>query len=268
MPDINISQLSAKRNISTFYVNEGFIDERSLKTRSNAILQQLQPNSPLNSDFKPVCLSLQTLFFFSKFKVNTSIITAIFCIMLLLPIIKLNSISFSVYITGLTACSLEIIILLSFQIIIGFLYVATGLLFATFMCGLATGALIKPRFGLIRIQIIIGFFALLIALSVFFINYIHINFLTYSIFFILIFVLALLTGSQFAKALGMLNKSGAAQTSFLYGADLLGSALGSLLISAIILPLAGFAGAFIFIILLNTLAIALLALQNNIKQNG
>lgn len=264
---LKISDLASRMKIKNAYVNSGFMNDRSISERYNQIKSQLNQKAQVNSDFKPVCTILQSAFFFSRFKIAPGIILLLVSILLILPVFRLNKIPFSVYITGFTASSLEIIIILAFQILAGLLYAATGLLFATFMLGLALGALVKNNLSLIQTQVIIALCIPVIGISLFLITKIPVNFFTLSVPFVLIFVIALLTGCQFAKALSKMDSLTTSQTSFLYGADLLGSALGAFLISTFILPEFGFVYTFILIAFINLLAIAFLIFNKRFFYN-
>lgn len=72
------------------------------------------------------------------------------------------------------------------------------------------------------------------------------------------FIPAYLTGHQFALALAKLPATGRNNTGYLYGVDLMGSALGLMIISAICLPVFGFLKAAFFLAAVNIISVIIL----------
>jgi spermidine synthase len=262
----NIGHLYGERKIINIYVNPGFIDDRSLSERSLVLLHSLIPDAPVNTDLKPVATSIQTALFFSQFKINHIFLMVIIIFILLIPVSKLNSISFCMYTTGFTASSLEMLTLFVFQIIFGYLYAAAGIIFAIFMAGLAVGSWIGLPAGkeMDRIKILQWIMVLLAFLVPFFLTLlvkINLNTITYPALFVLIFTPALITGLQFSLMLGALGNGQPGFTGHLYGADLLGSALGFLVVSTLLVPLLGIFSTGIVLAVISFLGIAILKLS-------
>jgi spermidine synthase len=245
------------------YVNPGFIDDRSLNERSRAIQHSLITDAPVNTDLKPIATSIQTALFFNQFKINNIFLIVIIVLVLLIPVTKLNSISFCMYTTGLTASSLEMLVLFVFQIIFGYLYAAAGIIFAIFMAGLALGSWIgmpasKELYKIKILQWIMVFLAILVPLFLTLLVKINLNIITYPALFVLIFTPALITGLQFSLMLGALGNGQPGYTGYLYGADLLGSALGFLVVSTLLVPLLGIFSTGIVLAIISFSGIAIL----------
>ena len=259
----NIGHLYSERKITNLYVNPGFIDDRSLNERSRAIQHSLITDAPVNTDLKPIATSIQTALFFNQFKINNIFLIVIIVLVLLIPVTKLNSISFCMYTTGLTASSLEMLVLFVFQIIFGYLYAAAGIIFAIFMAGLALGSWIgmpasKELYKIKILQWIMVFLAILVPLFLTFLVKINLNIITYPALFVLIFTPALITGLQFSLMLGALGNGQPGYTGYLYGADLLGSALGFLVVSTLLVPLLGIFSTGIVLAIISFSGIAIL----------
>jgi spermidine synthase len=260
-----ISALYRQKNINNTYVNPGFIDDRSLEERSLSIWRSILKDAPLNSDMKPVATSTETALFFSKFKISNRLVVFVVLLLMLIPVYRLNASSVYMYITGFTASSLEMLTLLVFQILFGYLYAVSGIIFSVFMAGLATGSWIGLPASTNKIkteylQSIIGFLAFLVPLFLTFLIKINLNFFTYPALFVLIFVPAFVTGMQFTLIVNNVKNNRTGATGYVYGVDLLGSALGFVIVSTLLLPLTDVLSAGIILAAVNFSAIAVLKL--------
>jgi predicted membrane-bound spermidine synthase len=139
-------------------------------------------------------------------------------------------------------------VLLAFQVVLGYFYKDAALLIAAFMAGLAMGAYLSGkdylkynRTKMLINQALIGFSALVIPLFlVFEAHNFESEFLLHLIFYFLMIIPGILTGIQFSW-ISMINpKKNSTNGATTYSSDLLGSAGGALLASAILIPLAGF----------------------------
>jgi spermidine synthase len=249
------------KNIETLYVNPSYLDNRSLMQRSSYILGTLDKEAPLNTDLAPAALWAQTLNFFSLLNVNWVVLMSIMTLLLLLPLFRLNLVSYSVYITGFTASSLEILILFTFQFIFGYLYAAAGFIFAVFMGGLSLGARQQKKWGdssLFKIQFWVTITAVAVSGLIFLLPKISCLFLLFPIIGIITFIPAYLTGHQFALALIKLPGVNDNKTGYLYGVDLLGSALGLMIISVVCIPVLGYAASVLILISVNLISALIL----------
>lgn len=257
----NYDSLFYLRNIETLYVNPYYLDIQLLHTQSKSIESRLDIQAPVNTDLNPVALWAQTINFFSLLNVNSMVLLGGLTLLLLLPVFRFNLVSHSVFITGLTASSLEMLILFAFQMIFGYLYAASGIIFAIFMTGLSLGARQRPKWGvshLYQTQTAMLCITILVCLFVWIIDQINSVILLYSVVSLLTFIPAWLTGFQFALALSKLPGHDDSKTSYLYGVDLLGSALGLLLVSTLLIPAFGFAFAFLTLMFINALCTLIL----------
>jgi spermidine synthase len=259
---IDIGKLYLSRNIKNTYVNPFYIDDRSLQERTDEIIKNLIPGSTVNTDLKPIAVNVSTSLFFSKFKLNWVLAIFTIVLLMLLPVVKLKKQAFAMYIAGFTTSSLEMIILLIFQIICGLLYAAAGILFAIFMLGLACGALHETKIQDERIfkkpykiQFLLTVFVAVIPVFLLFMIKINNILLTYPALFVIIFALAFITGRQFYFSQKIIRYENINKTGYVYGADLLGSALGLILVSTILLPMFGFFISVLVLLIINILAL-------------
>jgi len=244
-----VSMLGKSRGISNEYVNEFYLDDVSLKERSGKIMKRISVEAPINRDFEPVACYRQLNYWLS-YAGNTSAYLLLIPVLLLLAIagIRSGGITVALFSAGFSSFSLEIILILTFQVLYGYIYLVTGIFITLFMAGLAKGVFLSKHYlksatynALVKLQFIS---VILIVLSLagicFFSNFYLSAVLMHFLFGLLIIGISITTGAQFhiASVLksGDINKVAATN----YSADLIGSAAGALLINAWIVPSFGF----------------------------
>ena len=152
---------------------------------------------------------------------------------------------FSVFSTGFSGMSFMLAGILAYQALHGYVYEMIGILSATFMIGLWAGTIMTKR---VRTAVKILFYlevttiVLAIAAPLFFRE----EFL----FYVLILLSGVLTGSLFSTASLPLRDTAAAGN--LYGMDLIGSFLGAFIPSIILIPLFGVSQALLFVAFIKT----------------
>lgn len=184
----------------------------------------------------------------------------------------------AVYTTGLTELSFQVIILLAFQIIYGYLYYKIGFILSSFMIGLAGGAYIMTK-NLDRLndayrtftktQIAICVYPLILPLVF--------SGLSRSgaaaawdwagsniVFTFLPVISGFIGGLQFPLANKIIlseSQDIGRVSGITYGMDLFGSCLGALLVSAFLIPLLGITQTCLAVALLNTTVLVFLFLK-------
>jgi predicted membrane-bound spermidine synthase len=174
------------------------------------------------------------------------------------------------YVTGFSSASLEMLVIIAFQILFGFLYAASGIIFAIFMTGLVFGTHIKnynirfiANLKPLNILIIMIFLAFLIPVCLLYFSRYNSNWVLYPLVAVALLLPAILTGLQFTTSLEKFEIANAQVTSQLYRADLLGSALGFLLTAAVLIPLLGMLGTSCLLIIINLMA--LFVIYHNVR---
>ena len=177
----------------------------------------------------------------------------------------------AIFIGGITECSLQIVLLIAFQTLYGSVYYKLGLIFMMFMAGTALGAFAanknkrtNPR-TLIALQSLYIIQAAAVPPILILMQRTPPGIVTtvteLFLFPLLPALTGLIGGLQFPKAANFFyrekQKLGAA-SGIAYGMDLMGAALGSLLISFFILPLGGVKNTCMLLVLINALAVFML----------
>ena len=150
---------------------------------------------------------------------------------------------------GLTTLMVEVIVIIGYQTVHGFLYKSIALLFSFFMLGLCVGAIFgqkkKVRYShLIHIQALL---ILLIAVLIYFIQ----NRPPEIFFFAFLFLLGLSNGALFVVSNQLYFKE-KKNFGLGYGLDLMGAFVGAVATSAFLIPLLGFPLLLKYVLLLNS----------------
>jgi spermidine synthase len=240
---VDIARLSASKGIGTKYVNAYYIDDNSVRQRGNFIRENLAGNT-INLDDKPLPVYFHTLQFISKFSSNGWILMLIPLIILLLPLFFMRSVAMGMYISGFTASSFEILIIFTFQTFFGYVYSAIGLIIAIFMGGLAAGSIYANRFTGAKRQFIAAQALLFLYSLAFPFFWILQKNMENSVAGLLLFglvtlILSAVVGFQYVTGTKILPGNFTRTAPLLYAVDLIGAALGTIIISVILLPLAG-----------------------------
>jgi spermidine synthase len=245
--NIRVGHMIEKRGIPTVYVNQDYIDDTLLRQRSDALHAMVEEDAGINRDFTPVGYYGQLRYWLSQFGLEPWMVGVSGCLLLVLSVLRLNAITFGMFSGGFAASSLEVLLLVAFQVLYGYVYQILGLIITTFMAGLAVGALAGRRFSGQRLIVtyaglqfgVMVIAALLPLLFLVLKSFPVHDTVVQVIFFTSTLLIGLLIGAEFATATRILQGSVAVVASSLYGVDLLGSALGGLLMSVFLLPLVG-----------------------------
>jgi len=254
----DISALCEKRKVANDFVNHYFIDDDLIRERRNIIETAISDNIIINYDFLPALYLLQLKLWFKKINFNLilGILISLFIVMYILP--RLHFINLGIFTTGFSATSLEILLLVAFQVIYGYVYFMIGIFITIFMGGLAIGSLYIYKFIKVSfknyslVQYLIGIFAIVTPILLLGIKTNQLpGFIVHSVFIILMLANGILTGLQYSFATKLRYASISKTAAGTYGADLLGSAIGALIAATILIPFFGLIKACLIIAILN-----------------
>jgi len=254
-----------ERRVSNHYVIPSYI-EYKLEVKRRAELENLLDRTPgveTNKDFTPTTCYYFARFWLNKFASPLGYLAAsvLFIVIAIGIFKKIGSVRFLtrrkeailIFILGFVGILLELILLLGYQIISGYVYWQVGVLFASFMSGLFLGAFsgnrVKRDSGrrhFIYLAILSLFIAGLSVCAAYLLP--HLSYLSTAqniiIFMILLTLIGAVVGAAFVIAGFLSNEEEImAKAGTLYAADLWGSALGAILCTNLIVPLFGIVGA-------------------------
>jgi len=279
-PQILISRLR-ERKLHTQYVREYFIPFRMMPDRMTQVREQLQPlaSTPVNRDFEPIAYYFDIVLWSAQFKTGysnwfrmaarirfTNVICITLAVMLLVAAILAlmrnrerrarSAAAYCVAATGFTLIALQILLLLAFQFIYGYVYHQLTILIAMNMAGIAVGSWLGIRRVSLSDRLPFSAMAtnqILLALSapaLIFIIALLANisgtattWLTAQCIFPALAALSgILGGYQFpiASQIYLHDSSGSDKLGTLYAIDLLGGCVGALLVSTYLIPVFGF----------------------------
>ncbi|RLD82864.1 MAG: hypothetical protein DRJ10_04585, partial [Bacteroidetes bacterium] len=143
--DLNIVQKIDERLIKNEYISY-YLDDFSIKQRSDLIIDKIDKSTNINRDFKPISYLIQIKSQLSRFKTNYWILAIALSFVLIFIIRNMNLINFSMFTGGFASLTGELLVLFSFQIIYGNIYGVLSFIIMIFMFGLAIGAWIIPKY--------------------------------------------------------------------------------------------------------------------------
>lgn len=236
----------ANFGIKNLYVNSGYVDEELMNARSQQILHELSPDVRYNSDLRPYVYFQTYRQWLQQFRLDNRIIPAGIILLLLIGFLFLGPLNLGLFTGGFTASSLEFILILWFQVLYGIVYQVTGLIFATFMAGMAAGAYYMPgyfreitfkEFRMLQKAYII--LPLIISPLMFFLPTSASLVMKVTIILSFVIVTGFIMGGLFALSGFIRKDTFRASASQAFSADLLGSAIGILLVAVYLVPVIG-----------------------------
>ena len=272
-----IASKIVSRNISTGFVSADYLFSKLSKERIDYMRLALDRDATIgtNHDFRPISYYYDMVLWSTYFRswlgkvpgfINPKIIWSVFLLVYLLLISagwvfrknrkgRFRSMLIAIGTTGFSEIVFEIVVILSFQIIYGFLYYKLGLILTSFMIGIFLGSAymtkrlkdIKDSYSVfIWIQISVVLLPLVLRFILYYLSQTG----SYKISWVgsnLIFpslplIAGFIGGLQFplGNKIYLENTAGAAETGGLtYGVDLIGACIGATLVSAFLIPIIG-----------------------------
>ncbi len=242
-----IVKLASNNNLNNAYVNAFYLSDNDLKNKMLSVMKNVTFKTEINRDFKPIVYYHQLKYWMSHFKTNYYLIFGILLILLLLFLYRLKPINLCLFTGGFAASSIEVILLVTFQVVYGYVYQMIGIIIMLFMVGLALGIycmnFVTKKYTVnnyLKIQAGIVFYSVCLPFVLLFINYINPNPVIVQVAYcILILIIGGLTGMTFSLSSKIIKKDIPSVAAETYGADLFGSAIGAIVLSAFLLPLLG-----------------------------
>ncbi len=286
-----LAQRLKNYKIQTRYVRDYYLSAELSKERIDYLEQRLQPveEVKINTDFRPISyfydMILWNSYFNGRFKNLFKTITVqriyltitLFYIVIFVFILLKKkfyvkifpwSILLAVFTTGFAEITFQVVTLLSFQIIYGYVYYKLSVILTSFMLGLILGGwwitkLIERKKGnlrlFIKIQLLVCIYPFILPLlfRIFSQRTDYISFYLGSniVFALLPIIAGFIGGFQFPLAnklyLEFRREKLSKTAGLIYGLDLFGACLGAFLVSIFILPILGIPGTCLIVALLN-----------------
>lgn len=236
--------------IPTQLVNRHYLNGTLTPDRLADMRRAVSQEAAVNRDFSPVLYYHHLLYWISQFKMKLGVLAGVLLFFLGLYLLRMRAVPFAIFTTGFAASSLEVVLLIGFQILYGYVYHRVGLIVTVFMLGLAVGSFTMNRMlpkrttrDLVKLEFGIALYAACLPFVLMGLGKVGTG-LPFSISVhlgvpILTFFLAAFVGMEFPLA-GKADFKGTASTAArLYTADFVGACLGALLVSTFLIPLVG-----------------------------
>jgi len=294
-----------ERGVDTQYVREYYLFDKLSKERVKYALEAVSENQEglINRDFRPIAYYYATRFwgthfeapFFRRFTniVKVPIIWAsvtVICVLILIFGIfdrkhrGKRTVLLSLMTTGFAEISFQIAVILSFQVIYGYMFYKMGIILTCFMAGLAAGGWIASK-NLDRIQnyrnaftwtqCAICLYPLILPPVFFLLSRSESNTVSFLganlIFPVLPIVAGIIGGIQFPLANKIYLRSEdeiGRVAGISYGLDLLGACFGSFFAAAFLMPVLGIFETCLLVAIINVAVLASLLISRSFLVNN
>jgi len=248
----DIPLMLRKRSITTSYI-DGFYYGNVTKERIKSINGSINPDEFINTDFHPRVINIMFKEWFKKYGTSPNWFIAILIGLLVFYVSLIKKEEYVLFSTGFAAMGVEMLILFSFQVIYGYIYLTVGAIITFFLLGLLPGAVLGNRWKKRGKDMLIRAEAGMILMLMIYLIWVtfYQSMIPEFVFFLYGFTFSMLCGVQFPVAAEIIGeeKSPAAG---LFAADLVGAGAGTLAIGTLLIPLLGIQAAIIALILIKT----------------
>ncbi|MBN1829026.1 MAG: fused MFS/spermidine synthase [Deltaproteobacteria bacterium] len=230
-----------KLGIPTVFMNEHYVPDRLSETRLASLADRTNRQASINRDFHPAAYMLSLAVWLSMFREHYRYPLLLAAFLIVLCFARLDIAGKTIFSTGVVASSVEVTILLLYQIVNGSVYSGIGMIIASFMIGLAGGSFAAVRIKkcarnmLISLEAGIILYLLIVCLILNsggkYLNAFTIAILTTSIGF--------LAGAEFPVAGRSVDRPSYETAGLLYAADFTGAAAGAFLSAVFLIPFIG-----------------------------
>lgn len=250
-----------KKGINTVYI-QGFYRGNVTAERIEALRDRISVQKPLNRDFEPRVMGILFKEWFLRHGSSPGIMGFVVLLLTVVYLIYVKKEEYILFSTGMVTMGVEMIVIMTYQVLYGSIYLKVGAVVTAFLMGLLPGAYLgnRRRSGIFRGLVLteglfLGLLFIALIWMVFFKSGLHeFHFLAFG------FTFAFFCGYQFPVVTALIGEGRSPATGCL-GADLSGAALGTLLAGTLLIPLQGIPKTIIFLILvkLSSMVIMLMA---------
>jgi len=239
------------KSINTIYV-EGFYHGNVTEERIRQLEENLDREEYINTDFEPRVIHIIFKEWFMKHGTSPKVFVLILMGLSAVYLIFMKREEYILFSTGLATMGVEMLIIFTFQVIYGYIYLKIGAIITTFLLGLLPGAIIGDYYKdkgkdimtlmateLILLGLLLVFF---IWISFFRGEHHQLYFLTYC------FIFSFFCGFQFPVVTRIIGENRSPAAGCL-AADLTGASIGTIATGTLLIPLWGIQWAIIFLIL-------------------
>ena len=141
----NIAERIEQQGVKTKLMNRHYLDAMMTGDRMADLQNALAQPAALNQDFNPALYFYHLRHWMSQFKTGFGALHIMLLALLCVYLVRLRGTAFVLFASGFAATTLEIVLLLAFQVLCGSVYHQLGIIVTVFMAGLALGAMLANR---------------------------------------------------------------------------------------------------------------------------
>jgi len=261
--DYELTRSIEKYTVATNYVFPGMPTTAELEHNSTHAAASF-PETPtsINRNLYPVAYFSAIHSWLAQVGAQSQYFWLLPLIMLLAALFFLPVRAFGMFAVGYTASSFEFLLLMAFQVFFGYLYLATGFIIMLFMAGLSYGAYVghKRKSSPVRLLVLLMVSLIFSLFVVAVLETFDVGNLSAVILGLLLLIVSYFVGMLFS-AIADAGRRQRIGVGVVYGADMLGSALGALLTAVYVLPGIGFYYTLLGLVVLNGVALVRWNLQ-------
>jgi spermidine synthase len=246
----DIPQQLARKSIPTSYI-EGFYHGNVTRERIRFINESIDSDEPMNTDLQPRVITIMFQEWFRKHGTSPKWFIAFLIVVIGGYLFMIRKEEFILFSTGFAVMGAEMVILFSFQVLYGYIYLKVGMVITAFLFGLLPGAMLGNRWKsrgrdtLMKAEA--GMILLLMVYLIWVVFYQ--SMMPEFVFFLYGFLFSMLCGVQFPAAAEIIGEE-QSPAAGLFAADLVGAGTGTLAIGTLLIPLLGIQAAVVALILL------------------
>lgn len=245
----DVPGLLKKRDISTTYI-QGFFRGNVTEQRIAALMNGLDSDEAINTDFEPRLMNIVFAEWFSKHNTTPWYLISALSVLSVLYLVFIRWEEYVLFSTGFVSMGAEMLVIFSFQVIYGYIYLKVGAIITAFLLGLLPGAWAGQRWRIgIGPKMVLGEAVLHGLLLGFFVWIFGIRLGLHPWgFLVFCFVFSFFCGFQFPVVAALIGEKSSPAAGCL-AADLWGAATGTLATGAVLIPFVGIKYTIFFLIL-------------------
>ncbi len=245
----NISERLRQKGIPTRYI-EGFYQGNVTPDRMRELKRALEGQGSINTDFQPRLMGIVFREWFAKYGASPLPFFLVLGGLMVVYLLFIRREEYILFTTGLTSMGVEMLVIFSFQVVFGYVYLEIGVIITAFLMGLLPGVILGKKSRQNERKNLLFSDAGLLGLLFLFLVWSGLvrtepppaSFILYG------FLFSVLCGYQFPVAARIIGEENSPAAGCL-AADLAGAALGTLVTGALLIPLFGIGWAAVFLIL-------------------
>jgi len=236
--------------IKTSYI-EAFYYGNVTTERIKQLEENIDRNEYINTDFEPRLMNIMFQEWFTKYSTSPKYFLFALSALTLIYLISMRKEEYILFSTGLATMGVEMLIVFTFQVIYGYIYLKIGAIVTAFLLGLLPGAMMGNLWKRNNsFKLMLSEMLLLSLLILFFVWAAYLKTELHPLYFLAFcFSFSFLCGFQFPVVTNIIGEKSSPVAGCL-AADLCGASLGTLATGTILIPLLGIQSAVIFLILI------------------